>query len=120
MCVVLNAVCPVNKLQFLSYNTSLLPLTNVIASSQDDVSNPLEHFVKQNAEPWCSGFNGAYDPNLHINFTFTEPVIITFLQSSGYFNAFVDSFSIQYALGAQGVFFHYGVIETPQVAHIVL
>ena len=70
----------------------------------------------QNAGPWCSDFNDAHNPNLHINFTFTEPVVITFLQSSGYFNSFVDSFSIQYALEREGsVFRPYGVLQIPQV-----
>ena len=109
------AVCPVNKLQFLSYNASLLPRDNVQASSESS-SNPLDHFIQSNSQPWCSDFNDVYDPNLHINFTFTEPVVITFLQSSGFFNNFVDRFSIQYALGVEGgMFMPYGVLQVPQV-----
>lgn len=109
-------MCPVNKLQFLSYNTTLLPRTNVKASSESETSNPLDHFITQYAEPWCSDFNDVDNPDLHINFTFTEPVVITFLQSSGFFNAFVDSFSIQHALGAEGgAFMPYGVLQVPQV-----
>ena len=113
-----DAVCPVNKLQFLSYNTTLLPRANVRASSESQSSDLLDHFIMQDAGPWCSDFNDVYNPNLHINFTFTEPVVITFLQSSGYFNAFVDSFSMQYALGREGgIFMPYGVLQVPQVTN---
>lgn len=111
-----NAVCPVNKLQFISYNTTLLPRKNVQASSQNNLSNPLDHFILENAGPWCSDFNDVNNPNLHINFTFTQPVVITFLHSSGFFNAYVASFSLQYALGAEGeLFMAYGVLQVPQV-----
>lgn len=111
-------MCPVNKLQFISYNTTLLPRNNVNASSENDLSNPLDHFIKQNAGPWCSDFNDVNNPNLHINFTFTEPVVITFLQSSGFYNAYVASFSLQYALGAEGeTFMPYGVLQVPQVIY---
>lgn len=112
----LPAVCPVNSLQFLSFNRTLLPLDRVHASSEDAVSNPIELFVEQYSQPWCSEVNEGNNPNLHINFTFTEPVVITFLQSNGFFNAFVDKFSIQYALGEEGEdFMPYGVVQAQQV-----
>lgn len=107
-----------NKLQFLSYNATLLPRSNVQATSES-ASNPLDHFIMMNSQPWCSEFNKVYDTNLHINFTFTETVVITFLQSSGYFNNYVDLFSIKYALGIEGGMMPYGVLQVPQVLYSV-
>ena len=108
------AVCPVNKLQFLSYNKTLLPRNNVQASSEE--LNTLDHFITDSNEPWCSDFGDAFNQNLHINFTFTEPVVVTFLQSNGFYNNFVDQFSVQYALGSEAeVFMPYGFLEVPQV-----
>lgn len=116
VCSFLHAVCPVNSLQFLSFNRTLLPLGNVRASSEDAVSNPIQLFVEQYSQPWCSAVNDGSNPNLHINFTFSEPVVITFLQSNGFFNAFVDRFSMQYALGEEGEdFMPYGVLQDQQV-----
>ena len=109
-------VCPVNKLQFLSYNTTLLPRQNVQASSENAEMNTIDHFIMKSTEPWCSEFGEVFSPNLHINLTFTEPVVITFLESDGFYNNFVDRFSIQYALGSEaGVFMPYGFLHMPQV-----
>lgn len=112
------AVCPVNKLQFLSFNATLLPRGNVRASSEDSFTNSAEYLITENAaHPWCSKINDVNSPNLHINLTFTESVVITFLHSSGYYNAFVKSFSIQYALGIEGgIFMPYGVLQEQQVS----
>ena len=116
LCSYYTTVCPVNKLQFLSYNTTLLPRHNVQASSENAEMNTIDHFIKKSTEPWCSEFGDALRPNLHINLTFTEPVVITFLESDGYYNSFVDKFSIQYALGSEaGVFMPYGFLQMPQV-----
>ena len=107
--------CPVNRLQFLSFNATLLPRGNVQATSED-ATNPVDHFITENTQPWCSKINDVHHPNLHINLTFTESVVITFLKSSGYYNAFVKSFSIHYALGDEGdIFMPYGVLQGEQV-----
>ena len=107
-------------LQFLSYNATLLPPENVQASSENEGLNKIDHFTKQSTEPWCSDFGDAFSPNLHINFTFTEPVVITFLESAGFYNNFVDSFSIQYALGTEGgVLMPYGFLQVPQVSRVL-
>ena len=110
-----------NKLQFLSYNETLLPQQNVQASSENAVLNTIDHFIKKSTEPWCSEYGDGSSPNLHINLTFTEPVVITLLQSNGYYNNFVDQFSIQYALGSEaGVFMPYGFLQVPQVPSVSL
>lgn len=108
-----------NKLQFLSYNETLLPHQNVQASSENADMNTIDHFIKKSTEPWCSNFGDAFSPNLHINMTFTEPVVITFLQSAGFYNNFVDQFSIQYALGSEAdILMPYGFLQMPQVSVI--
>ena len=115
-----NAVCPVNSLQLLSYNRELLPLENVKATSEDE-PNPLEQFVVAHGNPWCSARNDVDSPNLHINLTFTEPVVVTFIESSGFYNAYVDEFSIEHAPEAEAVEFQsYGVLEDNQVHSIFI
>ena len=110
-------VCPVNKLQFLSYSNALLPRENVQASSEDEEYNPLGNFITdQTTQPWCSDLYTVNTENLHINLTFTEPVVIAFLESSGYYNAYVNSFSFQHAMGTEGdALMPYGVLEESQV-----
>lgn len=102
----------------LSYDTDLLPPANINASSQDETFNPDDYLFHRNNVPlrlWCtqglsiptngeSGFSGSLtdfernDSGYHINVTFTQPVLITQIISSGYSNGYVNNFSITYAL----------------------
>ena len=114
-----NLGCSVGTQRILSYDTDLLPPTNINASSQDQSFNPDDYLFHRNNVPlrlWCSqafnipsdeesreGFNRSLLDFEHnnsgylINVTFSQPILITQIISSGFSNGFVNNFSITYA-----------------------
>lgn len=121
LCVLYYTVCPVNNQKFLSIDRDLLPINNVRATSEDTLFNPTENFITSSAEsnpPWCSAINiGDINPQDHfVEVNFTEPVVITLLESSGLVNGYVNNFMIEYvSLDDPNEVHLYGVTELPQV-----
>ena len=113
------SVCPVNDQKFLSIDRGLLPVSNVRATSEDTLFNPVENFITsdiQSNPPWCSATNIEH-PNVHfVEVNFTEPVVITLLESSGLVDGFVNNFMIEYvSLDDSSDVQLYGFTESPQV-----
>ena len=107
-------VCPVNSQQFISLDRNLLPLENLQASSE---GNPAAFLVDPSNGPWCTDRGNGTQPGHHVNLTFTEPVVITMIQSGGFVNGFVNDFAVQYSPSLDGDdFTTYGIIEVPQVS----
>ena len=111
-------VCPPNNQLFISDNRSLLPLENIQASSE----SPLYPTANIANSGWCTNapsFIGEY-----VNFTFTQPVVLTMILSSSVFiGHYVNNFSIAYSPSedGNGSFFDiYGVTSTPQVSCPIL
>lgn len=108
-------VCPINRQRFVSMDLSLLPISNVETSSEDTGFNPTSNFVSLTTPPWCTAEGQGRNPGHHVNLTFTEPVVIHFLESGGFFNGFVNNFTIEYSMSDSGDDFEaYGVLEKPQ------
>lgn len=116
-----HAVCPVNSQKFLSIDRDLLPESNVRASSEDTSFNPVENFITSDSQtnpPWCTEPDVTDPQDHYVEVNFTEPVVITFLESSGFFNGFVSKFIIEYVSVDDPNDRHlYGVLESPQVSH---
>lgn len=71
------------------------------ASSEDTGFNHAEDLVKhsnQDNPPWCSQGDITNVPGHLVELNFTEPVVITLMESSGYYNGYVKNFSIEYGL----------------------
>ncbi len=91
--------CPVNTQEFVSFNRNLLPLSNVRATSEDTGFNHAEDLVKYSSQdnpPWCSEADITMVTDHHIELNFTEPVVLTLMESSGYYDGYVNSFAIEY------------------------
>lgn len=98
-CVLYNTACPPTTLRVISYgSTNLLPAENLSASSEDKGINPVTLMFGRGNIPfslWCS----ASDTGLkhHINATFSQPVVISALISSGFSDGHVNNFTIEYS-----------------------
>lgn len=113
-------VCPVNNQKFLSTDQSLLPPANIQATSEDTLFNPVENFIAPDSPPWCTAENEGTMPGHSIELTFTEPVVIELLQSSGFFNGYVNNFTILYTMSVtENDFNSYGILEQSQVCRHV-
>ena len=112
----------------VSYDSSLIHPSNVSASSQESVFNPDDYLFSRHNVPfklWCTeelelpgDSNSSRIVNLiellrlhgtrfHINVTFTRPLLLTHVLTSGFSNSFVESFDIQLSLDADGTFVPY-------------
>lgn len=110
------SVCPVNVQEFILRNATLLPPTNIQATSEDTLNNPAMGFIQTTSPPWCTAEGEGTSQEHHVELTFTEPIVVEFLQSSGLLQSFVSNFSIQYSLSVTGDDFKtYGVLEAHQV-----
>ena len=88
-------MCPPNSQQTITANHSLLPLANIVASSENPV-DPAEDIITNGF--WCTSVGSA--PTVggeYVNFTFTEPIVLLALQSSGRSDSYVNSFTFEYA-----------------------
>lgn len=109
-----------NNQRFLSIDRDLLPIVNVRASSEDADFNPVQNFItsdSQNNSPWCTKPR-VNNPREHfVEVTFTEPVVLTLLESSGFVNGYVNNFMLEYtSLENSSDVQLYSVINSPQVS----
>lgn len=110
------AVCPLRTQQLISKNKTLLPDENVQASSED-VLNPVENFLLYSNHPWCTAEEDGLHPGHFIDLNFTAPIVLTYVESNGFSNGYVDNFTVEYTLLAEGDHFNtYGVTEAQQVS----
>jgi len=70
--------------QFISENATLLPEGHVQASSEDATFNPGQNFVDASSPPWCTAQENATRPGHFIDLNFTEPIVLTYVKSSGH------------------------------------
>ena len=97
--------CEGNSPPVVSLDSSLLPISNVVAS-RETFSWPDENFINfgpDRQDVWCAG-TGSLP---YVNLTFLESVVVTGLISGGYTyssgNAdYVNNFTIQYS-AAHGI-----------------
>lgn len=85
--------------QIISYNQTLLPTDNVTATSEHSSFNPDKYLFHRNNIPvrlWCTLPDAGLEH--HINATFTEPVVITGLVSSGFSNGYVNNFTVGFSM----------------------
>ena len=111
------AVCPVNSQSFISTNRNLLPIENIMSTSESG-SNPTANFVNiGNAEPaWCTGGSADTVVGQYVELNFTEPVVIALLMSGGFTSVFVNNFTIHSTMSSTGEDFQpYGILKNPQV-----
>ena len=90
-----------NTQQFLSFDRDLLPLTNVRATSEDTGFNDVENLIKYaslNNPPWCSAVDTPSVAGHYVEVNFTEPVVLTMVESSGYADGYVSNFAIAYGM----------------------
>lgn len=109
-------VCPVNNQEFISINRELLPTSNVRATSEDTAFNPVENLITHDAQdnpPWCSAIDIGTVSGHYVEINYTEPVVITLLESSGFYNGFVSNFTIEYG-SLEGDLELYTVNRSPQ------
>ena len=90
----------------VSFDSELLPPSNISASSEDSpgfIDDYLVHRSNVPARLWCSEpgalpLNSLPErPLLLINVTFTRTVLVTHFVSAGFSNAFVSLFTVVYA-----------------------
>ena len=110
------AVCPLRTQQLISKNKTLLPDENVQASSEDTL-NPVENFLMYSNHPWCTAEEDGSHPGHFIDLNFTEPIVLTYVESDGFINGYVDNFTIEYTQLAEGDHFNtYGVTDDQQAS----
>ncbi len=83
----------------ISYDNSLLPPSTIAATSEDAASNPVDQLFGRNNVPfnlWCTAPESGI--RHEINVSFTEPVVITGIVSSGFANGYVAEFTVEYSL----------------------
>lgn len=103
---------PPSSQQTITANRSLLPLANIVASSEDPV-DPAEDIITNGF--WCSSVSDASTVSgQHVNFTFTEAIVLLAIQSSGRGNSYVNNFTFEYA--EEDDFVVYRDTESPQVS----
>ena len=101
-------MCPPTALRVISYDSTLLPVENLTASSEDIEFNPVILLFGRNNVPfnlWCSDSDTGLDH--HINVSFTQPVVITLMISSGFSNGYVSNFTVEYMEDNQSDFTFY-------------
>lgn len=111
-----------NVQEFILRNSDLLPPTNIRATSEDSNNNPAAGFIETTSAPWCTAENqGAPDrEQIYVELSFTEKIVVEFLESTGLLHSWVSNFSIQYSQSESGDDFEtYGVLETSQVCKCV-
>lgn len=113
----LYSACPFNSQYFISENHTLLPLENVAATSEHQ-DGPASFFITPRTNPWCTSAEDATLPGQHINLTFTEPVVLTLIQSGGFFNGYVNNFSLAYTDGDSEEFTTYSISNYSEVSEI--
>lgn len=97
-------------------NKTLLPDENVQASSEDTL-NPVENFLMYSNHPWCTAEEDGSHPGHFIDLNFTAPIVLTYVESNGFSNGYVDNFTIEYTLLAKGDHFNtYGVTDDQQAS----
>ncbi len=52
----------------------------------------------QNNPPWCSAGDTPNVEGHYVEVNFTEPVVLTLVESSGYANGYVSNFAIEYGM----------------------
>ena len=105
--------------RIISYGGLLLSSDNVSASSEDAAFNPDDYLFHRNNVPlrlWCTLPNDGVEH--HVNATFTEPVVITELISSGFSNGYVNNFTVEYSMGEREEFAMYQEEEVEKVCSI--
>ncbi len=92
------AVCPITSQQIVSANTDLLPPSGVQTTSESSLFNPLGNLVHPHSSPWCTAphSNSRLVPDLQVTLSFTEPVRVSMIKSSGFINGYVNNFTIEY------------------------
>ena len=112
-------MCPVNSQRFISTDTNLLPTTNIRASSEDALFNPVANFIEPSSSPWCTAEEEGEMAGHFVELTFTEPIVVQLLQSSGFVNGYVSNFTILYSMSAtEDDFKAYGILEESQVHYM--
>lgn len=111
------AVCPLRTQQLISKNRTLLPEENVQASSEDTF-NPVENFLMYSSQdPWCTAEEDSSHPGHFIDLNFTEPIVLTYVESDGFTNGYVNNFTIEYTLLPEGDHFNtYRVTDDQQAS----
>jgi len=105
--------------RIISYDLLLLHTDNVTASNEDAAFNPDEYLFHRSNVPlrlWCTvPFAGLVH---HVNATFTEPVVITELISSGFSNGYVNNFTVEYSMDGTKEFTLYRDDEIEKVCYV--
>lgn len=104
--------CLFKSRRVLSYDHHLLSPDNLIASSTD-FSTPVHYLVSRSNSParvWCTAPGAG--TNHHINISFSLPVVVEHVISSGFSNGYVTNFSIDYSPEWEAEFTAY---HSPQV-----
>lgn len=129
--------CSPGTHRVISYNSTLVPEGGVMASSEDAVFNPDDDLFHRNNIPlrlWCTqSFEEAlrsregvglsdmdsdnFTADFDIRVTFTEPLLITHIITSGFSNGFVNNFTIEYSPDRTGPLIPYQY--TAQVISII-
>lgn len=108
-----------------------------MASSEDSVFNPDDNLFHRNNVPlrlWCTqSFEEAmreaseeglglsemasdnFTSDFDIRVTFSEPLLITHIITSGFSNGFVNNFTVGYSLEVEGPLIPYQYSDTVQV-----
>lgn len=111
--------CPPGVQRIISYDLLLLHTDNVTASNEDAAFNPDEYLFHRSNVPlrlWCTvPFAGLVH---HVNATFTEPVVITELISSGFSNGYVNNFTVEYSMDGTKEFTLYRDDEIEKVCYV--
>ena len=81
------------------------------------MNNPVAGFIETTSAPWCTAQGeGIQERMNYVELTFTERIVVEFLESTGLLESWVSNFSIQYSQSESGEdFITYGVLEAPQV-----
>ena len=120
-------------MRVVSYNDTLVPPSEVNASSQDLIFNPAKYLFHRNNIPlrlWCTEslsetteengskqeeFSDIFFSKFSINVSFSEHLLLTHIITSGFSNGYVNNFSIAYSLERDGPMFPYEHSDTLQV-----
>ena len=99
LCFIICAACPPRTLRVISYeSTNLLPVQNLSASSEDTWINPVALMFGRGNVPfslWCS--ESGTGLKHHVNVTFSQPVVISALISSGFSDGYVNNFTVEFS-----------------------
>lgn len=132
--------CSLGRQRVVSYDTALVPPSGVSASTQDRLFNPDDNLFHRNNIPlrlWCTEvFQEATREGsaegielsellqdggtiIEINVTFSEPLLLTHILTSGFSNGYVKNFTITQSLSEEGLLLPYNQSGETQefVAH---